>query len=412
LASLVCSSPAAFATDGLATSAAFEAGSTAFSAGDYRRALELFETARREGVQGPAVHYNIGVCQYKLADYSAAETTFRALAARFPGLGDLAEYNRGLALLGARRGADARAAFLRATSSADEKIAALARAALAALASAPSATRASWLGFAAASLGYDDNVALRDELNLPPGRSSSSPFVEAFGFAGRRFDGSVPLRFDASAYSVRYSDAGEFDQLGLRFGLSANWRIGKWTLAAGPTYARSTLDGDSFERRVGADLRAIRALNERLHVEARFIYDDIESALPRYAFIAGSRRQSRLGLEHRGAVTRFSVLYDDERNDRADAGVSSERRRVSLGVQRRLNARWFVDGAVSYRVSRYHELTEPRTENLTELRAALHKDLARRWSLNLEYQRFRNDASATEFGYRGQRLTAGVSRSY
>ncbi len=103
-------------------SALFADGERAFAAGEYQEALRLFTAAREAGSTGPSSYYNIGVCQYRLRDYDAAEGTFATLAAEFPALRELAEYNRGLALRANGNLADARVAFERARSSIDDKI--------------------------------------------------------------------------------------------------------------------------------------------------------------------------------------------------------------------------------------------------------------------------------------------------
>jgi tetratricopeptide (TPR) repeat protein len=117
----------AWAADSAAASAAFGAGNDAFQLGDYRTALTRFEAARDAGIEGPAVHYNIGVCQYKLGKYRQAEGTFRLVAERYPQMRAVAEYNLGLALLRQQRRTEARAAFEEARGDGDEKIASLAQ---------------------------------------------------------------------------------------------------------------------------------------------------------------------------------------------------------------------------------------------------------------------------------------------
>ena len=71
-------------------------GKSAFASGDIASALVFFESARDQGIEGPAVHYNIAVCQYELGDYAAARDTFRYIALQFPAMLGLAEYNVGL----------------------------------------------------------------------------------------------------------------------------------------------------------------------------------------------------------------------------------------------------------------------------------------------------------------------------
>src|SRR5689334_13401638 len=69
---------------------AFAAGSAAFEAGDYTRALDLFQGLRAGGADTAALEYNIGVCQYQLGEYTQAEATFGALAERYPAFHALA----------------------------------------------------------------------------------------------------------------------------------------------------------------------------------------------------------------------------------------------------------------------------------------------------------------------------------
>ena len=138
----------AFARAGMAAdaSALFADGERAFAAGDYHEALQSFTAAREAGSAGPSTHYNIAVCQYRLRDYDAAEATFAALAAEFPALRELAEYNRGLALRARGDPAEARVAFERARASDDDKIVALADAQLGELGPARTAARTRWNG--------------------------------------------------------------------------------------------------------------------------------------------------------------------------------------------------------------------------------------------------------------------------
>ena len=125
------------------------------------RHCSLFTAAREAGSAGPSSYYNIGVCQYRLRDYDAAEATFAALAAEFPAMRELAEYNRGLALRAQGNLAEARVAFERARASTDDKIVALANAQLGELGAARTAAETRWSGWFSGGLGYDDNVALR-----------------------------------------------------------------------------------------------------------------------------------------------------------------------------------------------------------------------------------------------------------
>jgi tetratricopeptide (TPR) repeat protein len=159
-----------------AASERFAAASRAFAEQDYRRALADFQAALDLGHEGPAVHYNLAVCYYRLGEYVRAEQAFRELAREFPEMRDLAEYNLGLALTRQGREAEARGAFEQARNGNDERVAALAAAMLERLTAAEVAPRAeSWMRLIDLRAGYDDNVALIDAASVPAGRSTESP---------------------------------------------------------------------------------------------------------------------------------------------------------------------------------------------------------------------------------------------
>ena len=385
----------------------FADGERAFAGGDYREALRLFEAARAAGATGPSSHYNIGVCQYRLGDYEAAEASFASLAAAFPAMRELAEYNRGLALLADGKRSAAQTAFERARVSTDEKIAALASAQLGELAASPAVAVPRWRGYLSGGLGYDGNVALVDDLSL--GRTASSPVMEALGVATRAF--RAPLRIDATAYLVRYPDAGEFDQSAVRVALTTEHDVGRWTLAAGPTLSRTTLDGDGFEESLGADLRLRRSIGDRLWFDARVVYDDVDAGDARFAYLEGSRRQVRLAVQQAGLPS-VRVGYDLERNERSDPGVSAERERLSLSYERQLPGEWTAGARLAHRKSRYSDAVVPRKERLLELSLGARRDLTIGWTLSAEFRWSDNDSTTAAFEYQSRRLTVGLARSF
>jgi tetratricopeptide (TPR) repeat protein len=387
----------------------FADGERAFAAGEYAEALRLFTAAREAGSAGPSSYYNIGVCQYRLGDYDAADETFATLAREFPAMRELAEYNRGLALRADGDLADARVAFQRAGSSADEKIVALANAQLAEIGAPLVVEEPSWSGYFSGGLGYDDNVALVDELILPSSEASS-PLAEVLGVLTRDF-GSRPLRLDASAYAVSYPEVRDFDQTALRVALLAEQRFGSWQLVVGPTLGRSTFDGDGFEELIGADLRLRRGFGDGFTFETRALYDDAGAGDPRFDYLEGSRSLLRLSLEHSGAG-RLRGSYDVEDNDRSDPGVTSSRQRWSVFYQRPLSQLWSVEAGFSHRTSDYDEASTPREEKLLELSFAVRRQLSQYWVLNVDYQSFDNDSTVAEFTYDGQRVVLGLSRSF
>ena len=397
----------------LATDSPFAAATEAFAEGDFERALESFEAARAAGAEGPAVPYNIGVCLYKLGRYAEAEAEFAALGARFAQMRAVADYNRGLALLGLDEEPEARTAFAAARDGGDAAISTLAATMLARLddAAAPPPAPRRWFGLFDFGLGHDGNVALIDELSLPAGESADSPLVALLGYAGRTFSWRVPARLDLSVYAVHYSDASHYDQTSTAAALAFQARRGDWRFELGPRYDRSTLDGDGLEREIGVLGNAFRAVGGRLRFAAVAAYDDVTAPEDRFEFLDGSRRRVGLAIEPRNATTSgFRVAYQVESNDRAAADVSSDRDRAEVGY-RLVAPVWIFDTRVSRRVSRYDDAAR-RREELTELSVSARREVGRGWRLSGEYRHSDNDSSVAEFSYDADRFALGIGRAF
>lgn len=363
---------------------AFAAGSRAFENGDWSGALAWFEAAREQGMEDAAVRYNIGVCQYRLGAYGRAERSFLELAERYPQMASLAHYNAGLALYRQGRTARAAAAFERAATSEDPTIARLAAAMRERIEPPrPAAVPGAWTGFVDLALGFDDNVALVDDASLPAGESTDSPLAAFFGQLERR-PGGAGFGGSASAYLVRYPDAGRFDQNILQ--LAGTWSAAgqDWRLGAGPHVSFSTLDGDSFERRLGASVTLARALDPATRFTARTVLESVEELDPRFAFVDGSRAFLELEIERRTGRGRVQIGYAFSVDDRAEASVSPTRHRFTLGYRLALDDRWSMAAAAAFRSSRYDDPAAARDEDRGELALVLSRNLPREWQLALD----------------------------
>jgi len=393
-----------------AADSSFAAASAAFERGDYASALTLFE-ATRAGADGPAVPFNIGVCLFKLGRYADAEAEFASLATSFPMMRALAEYNRGLALLGAKRDADARAAFSAASAAGDPKIAALSAERLDALrAEPPISTKPSWQGFLQVDSGHDDNVALIEEATLPAGQSTASPLVELLGFGGYAFGGPARARIDFGGYIVRYSDASRFDEDVVNVAATFARARGEWSFEFTPRYEHSTLGGNAFESEAGIAVRVDRPLGGGLRFGALAAYDDVGSLDPQYDSLEGAKRLVRLTLTQPVTRGRFTASLELEDNNRAAPSVSSTRRRAMLDYRRGLGPDWSLDGAVAYRLSSYDRPSGD--ERLTEVFASARRLLGHDWAFTVDYRHSNNDADLPEFTYSADRIAVGVSRVF
>lgn len=405
--------PAVAQAPGDAT-AAFEAGESAFSAGDYAAALRAFERARDAGASSAAVHYNIGVSQYRLGEYAAAAETFRGIAARFPRMREVADYNLGLALTELGRVSGARTAFARALGGDDDKVARLAAAMLERLGPAPADAREprSRVALVDVAAGHDDNVALVDELSVPSAAFLESPFLEAVGYVNAPFGDADRFGVEATGYWVDYRDASAYDQLALRLGFDYRPVDGARRVTVGPYYERSELGGTGFEQRFGVELEVATRVGERGALSFRFGAADVDALGARYAFAAGDQRRAEVRFRAPLASGVFTARYGWEDSDRAAASVAAVRDRVRLGWRRRLGARWEAGLELGYRDSRYDELATPRTEKRRRLAFDFARDVTSGWQLTGTLSFTDNSASDPVYAYEREVFSLGMRKVF
>ena len=386
-------------------------GQLAFEAADYESALVNFELARDAGQGGAAVHYNIAVCQFKLARFDAASETFRYIADSFPNMRGLAEYNLGLIERRHGNTAAARQHFIAAWDLAggDATLQSLAAAMLREL---EPPERAQWHGAIALRTGYDDNVGLRDSLGLPAGVTGESPTADLFLSAGikpPRFGG---LWFDGSVYAIAYPDADDFDQSEFRVGGLYEWRPGDWRLETSAHFVYGTLGGSGFEREIALGVRAVRHVGNDGALDLHYRYDDIGEDDPLFAGIAGSRQ--RFDLRYRWYRDNHAVIFrlGAENNDRLDPGVSPSRTRFQADYRYQPSNGWGFEAGFSFRASDYDDLDVARAEDLTTISAALTRTVAVAWLFALQYQHSENDSNDPVFSYARNLVTLGMLRTF
>lgn len=398
---------AAFAAD------AWQLGQQAFERADYLQALEYFESALDAGQSGPAVHYNIGVCQYKLARYRDSGVTFSLIARQYPHMRGLAEYNLGLVEWKLDDAGAARQHFMSAyeQSADDEKLRTLS-ANMLLRTDAKFAPPAYWVGAFGFRAGYDDNVALRDELGLPAGTTTDSPMADAFVSLLGPFRQDSHLRLDAAFYALTYFDVHEFDQNALSLGAVYDWTFGTWHSEAGLYAGYSTLGGDGFSTTASGSIRISRRLDPESRLSIRYRYDEVGAESSIFSGIEGSRQ--RLDARYRWSRQRrhVSLRYIYEINDRLDPGVSPDRHDV------RIDFRYDPDTGLGYeaggqlRSSEYDRLATGRSEDLLMAYVGISRNFRSNWQLLARFQYSENDSSDPQFSYQRKVFTLGILKNF
>lgn len=389
-------------------------GNAAFERGDYAAALGFFEAGRDSVITGPAVHYNIAVCQYKLERYAEAGETFAFIARAYPGMAGLAEYNLGLVTQ--RMGDTAAAAehFLRAyrLSGDNETVRVLASNQLAEI-EPEEQPASSWSGAFGVRAGYDDNIALRDTAGISSGVTTESPLLDVFASASKPFSGQPGgLRFEGSVYGIRYFDADDFDQNEISVGAVYEWQPGSWRIGAGAYTGASWLGGDAFDRRIGVGVAGYRSLGGSASANLAYYYDDISEGDDIFNGISGKRHHVVARYRrHFSDGRRVLVRLRHENNDRLDPGVSPTRTGLSIDYRHLPDTGWGFEAGASYRRSRFGNAAVSRTENLLSARSALTRRLVGDWILLVEYRHSNNDSNDPEFSYDQNSLTIGAMRT-
>lgn len=403
--------PAAAADD--TTSANWTQGVAAFAEQDYLRALSHFERARNAGQTGPAVHYNIAVCQYKLQLYDEARQSFTHLDDHYPNMRPLAQYNLGLV---ARKLSQPEVAVRHFRESYylsvdDPKLRAMSSTMLRRMIGDSLPSR-QWMRMISVRGGYDDNVTLQDEAIDVSGISADSPFVEIFGSISGPYAGHSGFRLDGGFFLLQYSDADEFNQASLFLGGVYEWRARDWGMDVGAHAGTTTLGGDGYERSGRLTARVTRQLTTASSLAVRYRYDDITAADAIFDDIEGSRQ--RIDLRYRwysdGHV--FKLGLANETNDRADPGVSPDRNRIAVEYRYSPETGWGFGVGAELRGSDYDDVLPVREEDLTQVNLSLLRNAPGGWQFFAQYTWADNDSSEPVFSYTRNQLSIGVFRLF
>ncbi len=411
--------PAHAATPG---AQAFEQGIQAFRTGNYQGALQSFLDARQAGLDTPGLRYDLGATYYRLGRYAEAELEFQALAPD-PEWAALAYYNLGLTVQRAGRLQEATEHFEQAhRTTTDPNLRALAATALERLGGAqPSPGTGAVVSLAG---GYDSNATLSPDAATVGASHQSDVFVEALAAASRRLAGNTARGWVAHGGLVlrKYRDLGQFDQTGLRVGLSQDTDSGRLRTSVGGYFDAVYLGGDRFEQTAAVDMEARSRLDAGGELRGRY----------RFAYIAGGAGFKYLdGWEQRFttdagfalAPALLRIGYQLELNNRRDLqqdgeffSASPTRHSLFATVALRNIDPWQVDARGDYRVSRYDDpnlvnggtLEVTRKDRRYGFALRANRRLTVPWRVFIDYSYYRNESNLDTYDYGRHQLMAGI----
>jgi len=383
----------------------FESGKQAVAAQDYAAALDAFEAAAAAGMTGPVVHFNIGVCAYRVGQWSRAATAFRETA-RTPAMAPLAHYNLGLVAIAQHKEDQAAKWFAQVQREAsDERLQSLATEQLARL---PPPAQRNWYAFASALAGYDDNVALVANGDVLGVTDTDDAFTEVQAAFTAPLTG--PWRFDGNLVWLDYQDLDAFDQLTVNAAARYRLPLGDWYTEAGVQYSYSTLDGEGFQSKALLILQASRSLTEEWRLRVRYRFNDI-NGLDGFEGLDGTRHELAVrGIWRRGKWD-VTVQYRYDTSDYRDEDLSFDRHQLSVDVQRDLSENWSVEAVLSFDRSSY-DVADNSNEDRTEVGLGLSRSFGQRWRAVLRYAYADNQAELPAFDYGRSLISGGVEANW
>jgi tetratricopeptide (TPR) repeat protein len=324
--------------------ARFGEARVAFEAQDFSTALALYEQALALGLDGPAVHYNIGVAAYRSGALDRAERAFREVA-RTPAMAALAHYNLGLVSLQRGDQKEARRDFeLAARDAGDERLAALAAQRLEELPPAPPPV--AWSLYARTGAGYDGNVALRSDSIDSSGSGEDDAFAELLLSASSSFASN--WRADAAIALLNYGDLDEFDQGVFSLGAARGFAPGGWYVEPGIYANYLTLGGDVYEQSATASVRASRKFPGGRRLQAWLGATAVDGEGD-FSGLSGSRTNLGVRYEWSWQAWSFTAHARAEDNDSDDEVFATSWAELGASAEWSLTTRWSFTAAAAQR---------------------------------------------------------------
>jgi tetratricopeptide (TPR) repeat protein len=399
-------SPAARADDA-AAQARFTEAHSAFDAGNYSQALQLFEQCVTLGMQGPAIYYNIGVAAYRSGAWERADQAFREVA-RTPAMASLAYYNLGLVALKRDDRRTARDWFERASSAAtDEKLRVLAAQRLADLPAAPAA-ESPWSYYARAGVGHDDNVALRAGSISTPGTGKADSFAELLAAGSYSFLPS--WRIDGAAGLMDYSKLDDFDQSALSLGVAHALPFDSWYLELGGYGTQLSLGGDVYERSAAVDalaskqFRGCGTLSGKMRLSAVHGEGD-------YSGLTGTRTELRGEYQWAWRALTLAAHLSAEFNDSDDEFFASHWTELGAEARWAPSPLWSFSAAARQRHTTHPEVPDTQAQfddRRTALRLEATRTLWKQAQLYVRYEHERSQSDVELYDYARDWIAASI----
>jgi len=385
--------------------ARFSEASVAYDAEDFSKARALFEQALAEGMEGPAIHYNIGSAAFRGGDLPRAERAFREVA-HTPAMASLAYYNLGLVALERRDENEARDWFERAIHDAtpDERLQALALRRLEEL--PESRARGGWYSYARAGIGYDDNVALRSASIDGTATGEQDAYGELVLASTWTF---AQWRVDTGASLLQYQSLHDFNQSSYFLGAARAFRTEKWYFELGAVGTQASLGSDVYERNVAAGGQATRMFlsGSRLRAQLRGTSVEGQGA---FSGLTGKRWETGLYFDTRWRAWNLSAHTRAEIDDSEDPIFASRWVQLGADADYAFSPVWGAVLGAALRRTRHPAQSEIGSwdDNRATFLVGFTRTLWKQTQLFVRYELERNNSPVAGYDYNRNQAIASV----
>jgi len=379
----------------------FEEGVAYFETADYEKAIQKFESARKQGLRSTSLYYNIAATYFKLEKYNKSKRYFLELR-KLPKMKSLAEYNLGLISSKLGDNKQARRYFRSVIrSNQDAKLVLLSKNQI-----SPQSPKHNPLSiYAGLSLGYDDNINV-----APVGivANESDFYLDYILSAGYQIQGNHRNGWvvDAVLADTNYMDTNKYDQKQYGAGLKKAKRYNRWDTHVKLAFDNIDYSHDDYLTIIKLQGQGKYHWSRSNKVYLSYRYDDISNDIALYSYLDGWRQKFKAEFRNYSKSAKFRMYYELELNDRKDLvtlslqeiSYSPTRHGLRVKYSNDINDNWNVTGDIGYRSSDY-PATSTQNRSDDRKRFSVYADNKINKDMTVRYRIEYTDNSSTDLLY-------------
>lgn len=388
----------------------FNQGLTAYRAGDYKKAAELFERARQQGLAKVAVYFNLGSSYYRLEEFDKAIPMFKQVV-KSGQMVDIGTFNLGLIARKQKNNRLARQYFIQSISASNnDKLIYLARKNIQEI----DDQLGIWKSTVLANAGFNDNVS-----NTATGLAGGGDaYLTLAAYTHALISGSREKGWQAHGefYNRSYSTIAGYGLGSLSGGMIRNTQLFGKNIYMGGYYKMQTLDGAPYQNIAGFESGLKSRTDSGALYDYRYRFESIDTAAA-YSYLQGTRQRFR--------IQRFSKLdknsslilaYRLELNDRQNSSTASYTNvrngiRASYYHAAKNDVVWRF--AARYRVSDYTPVAaQDRFDNLAQFSVERRKKLKHELEWTLKYLLSHNESTDPAYAYTSNSIQVGIRKHF